>query len=81
MIDTELLDLINSGNAWVLIGSGVSVDAGLPSWSDLVMLTLAQLSSDGQNIVRSDPRFQNGQEQNDLPNVSSGCRTLSARRS
>ena len=66
MIDTELLDLINSGNAWVLIGSGVSVDAGLPSWSDLVMLTLAQLSSDGQNIVRSDPRFQNGQEQNDF---------------
>ena len=66
MIDTELLDLINSGNAWVLIGSGVSVDAGLPSWANLVTLTLARLTSDDQKMVKEDIRFQKGHERNDF---------------
>ena len=66
MIDTELLDLINSGNAWVLVGSGVSADAGLPSWSSLVTLTLDRLTSDGQEMVRKDIRFRKGQARNDF---------------
>ena len=66
MIDTELLDLINSGNAWVFIGSGVSVDAGLPSWASLVTLTLDRLTSDDQKKVIKDMRFRKGQERNDL---------------
>ena len=66
MIDTELLDLINSGNAWVLIGSGVSVDAGLPSWASLVTLTLDRLASDDQKMVRKDIRFRKGKERNDF---------------
>ena len=66
MIDTELLDLINSGTAWVVIGSGVSVDAGLPSWASLVTLTLDRLTSDDQKMVIEDIRFRKGQEQNDF---------------
>ena len=66
MIDTELLDLINSGNAWVLVGSGVSVDAGLPSWASLVTLTLDRLPSDDQKMVNKDVRFRKGQERNDF---------------
>ena len=66
MIDTELLDLINSGNAWVLVGGGVSVDAGLPSWSSLVMQTLNRLTSDDQEMVTKDDRFRKGQERNDF---------------
>ena len=66
MIDTELLDLINSGNAWVFIGNGVSVDAGLPSWANLVTLTLARLTSDDQKMVKEDIRFQKRQERNDF---------------
>ena len=66
MIHTDLLDLINSGDAWVLVGSGVSTNAGLPSWADLVTLTLDQLSSDNQNTVKSDTRFRQWQERNDF---------------
>ena len=66
MIDTKLLDLINTGHAWVLIGSGVSVDAGLPSWAKLVTLTLARLTSDEQKKVKADIRFQKGQQCNDF---------------
>ena len=66
MIDTKLLDLINSGNAWVFIGSGVSVDAGLPSWANLVTLTLDRLAPDDREVVKEDIRFQKGQESNDF---------------
>ena len=67
MIDTDLLDLINSGDAWVFLGSGLSVDAGLPSWSSLVTLTLGRLAPDDRKAVKEDIRFQNGQETNDFP--------------
>ncbi len=62
MIDTDLLDLINSGNAWILVGSGVSVDAGLPSWANLVGLTLAGLDSEQQQKIRADSRFNRARE-------------------
>jgi len=35
MFRSELLDLINSGEAWAFIGSGVSIDADCPSWPEL----------------------------------------------
>ena len=66
MIDTDLLDLINSGNAWVFIGSGVSADAGLPSWAGLVSQTIAGLTHDHQQMVESDNRFQKGKAGNDF---------------
>lgn len=66
MIGTELLDLINSGHAWVFIGSGVSVDAGLPSWATLVGQTLNRLPPDDQEIVKGDIRFQSGREVKDF---------------
>jgi hypothetical protein len=35
MLRTSLLDVVNSGDAWAFIGSGVSVDAGGPDWARL----------------------------------------------
>ena len=35
MIEQRLIDIINSGHAWAFVGSGASVDAGLPTWQDL----------------------------------------------
>ena len=67
MIDTDLLDLVNTGDAWVFIGSGVSLDAGLPSWASLVTLTLHRLSPDDRQAVKNDIRFQKGRESNDFP--------------
>ena len=36
MLRTDVLDVINSGQAWGFVGAGVSADAGLPSWSALL---------------------------------------------
>ena len=36
MLRTELIDLINGGDAWAFIGSGVSADAGGPTWDQLL---------------------------------------------
>jgi hypothetical protein len=36
MIHLELVRLVNSGTAWAFIGSGVSCDAGLPGWIELL---------------------------------------------
>jgi hypothetical protein len=36
MLHTELLRLINDHEAWAFVGSGPSVDAGAPSWRQLV---------------------------------------------
>ena len=58
MIHTDLLDVINSGNAWVFVGSGVSADAGLPSWASLLDLTVGRLSTKNQQRIEKDPLFQ-----------------------
>src|SRR4051812_14517309 len=34
-MDTLLIEYLNSGEAWLLVGSGPSIDAGYPSWADL----------------------------------------------
>lgn len=36
MLRTSLLDVVNSGDAWAFVGSGVSADAGGPDWARLV---------------------------------------------
>jgi hypothetical protein len=36
VLHTELLRLINTQEMWAFVGSGPSVDAGAPSWGDLV---------------------------------------------
>ena len=44
MINQHAVNLINSGKAWVFVGSGVSVDAGLPDWQRLYALTVKGLT-------------------------------------
>ena len=60
MIDTDLLDVINSGDAWVFVGSGVSADSGLPTWAGLVGLAIARLSHAEQQNVEKDTIFLEG---------------------
>ena len=44
MLRTDVLELINSGQAWAFVGSGVSADAGLPGWGELVSSVVALLT-------------------------------------
>ena len=67
MIDTKLLDLLNSGNAWVFVGSGLSIESGLPAWPDLVNLTLEQLPADKKQAINADRRFLKGRTNSDIP--------------
>ena len=69
MIDTDLLDVINRGDAWLFVGSGVSAEAGLPSWRDLINQTLLQLPEKDRQRISSDRRFERRWENSDFP----GC--------
>ena len=66
MIDTDLLDVINDGHAWVFVGSGVSVDAGLPTWAGLVDLAIARLPHTDQQNVERDTLFLKGKSNGDF---------------
>ena len=66
MIDTDLLDVINSGHACVFVGSGVSADAGLPTWAGLVDLAVTRLPDTDQQNVERDTLFLKGKSNGDF---------------
>ena len=45
MIEQRLINVINSRRAWAFVGSGASVDAGLPTWQDLYLHVVRALES------------------------------------
>lgn len=47
MLDRKLIDLMNTGNAIAVVGSGPSNDAGLPSWSGLYDTIAMHLEAEG----------------------------------
>lgn len=62
MLKTELIDTVNSGSAWAFVGSGVSVDAGYPSWRGLVELVMKSINEDKRRSILDDVRYQNALE-------------------
>ncbi len=42
MLRTELIELVNHGQAWAFIGAGISADAGAPSWRRLLDDTIRE---------------------------------------
>lgn len=46
MLNKKLIELVNSGDCWALIGSGPSCLAGLPSWAKLVIKTYEIVQKD-----------------------------------
>lgn len=45
MLNQNLINILNSNEAWAFVGSGCSVDAGLPSWEDLLSQTIQRVQS------------------------------------
>lgn len=45
MLNQNLIDVINSEESWAFVGSGCSIDSGLPSWSSLLDLTAKNAES------------------------------------
>ncbi len=58
MLRTELINLINSGRAWAFVGSGISIDAGFPSWQRLVTETVSQLEASVAERIQGDLLYQ-----------------------
>ena len=49
MISRELIDLLNSGEAFSIVGSGVSADSGVPTWNDLFISLADALDHENHN--------------------------------
>lgn len=49
MLRKDVLDVINSGQAWAFVGAGVSADAGLPAWTSLFDKVRQELLPDESN--------------------------------
>lgn len=57
MLNTDLLGLINSGDCWLFVGSGISTDAGLPPWDRLVTGVVDALPPIEKAKVTADTRY------------------------
>lgn len=47
-MDSFLIDYLKSGNAWVLIGSGPSIEMGYPSWEKLASFAIEAVKTEGR---------------------------------
>ena len=57
MLRTDLVDLVNSGAMWAFLGAGVSANAGLPPWRELVERILDSTGSDVKARLLADTRY------------------------
>jgi len=53
MIAKQLVDLLNSGDAVAIVGSGISADAGLPSWPRLFSDIATALGQAGHDTAKA----------------------------
>lgn len=53
MISRQLVDLLNSGEAVAIVGSGISSDVGLPSWSALFDSIAESLDGESRDTTKA----------------------------
>ena len=58
MLRTDLINLLNQGGVWAFVGSGVSIEAGCPSWRGLLERIVAQLDENNRRAILDDRRYQ-----------------------
>lgn len=63
----DLIEIVNSGNAWAFIGSGVSCGSNLPSWPELVAKVHDLLSSKNAMSGSNATEYSNALNVCDLP--------------
>lgn len=67
MLRTDLIALINSGEAWAFVGSGASADSGLPPWSDLLDAVVTKLEPALASNVVTHRRYVPARTAGDFP--------------
>jgi len=65
MLQTDLIDLVNGGDVWALVGSGPSIDGGGPSWESLARETALHLEAHHISAIE-DGRFSRAVNRNDF---------------
>ena len=58
MLRTDVIELVNDGDVWGFVGSGVSTDAGCPGWGGLVEGTLRCLDEKACEDILRDERYK-----------------------
>ena len=76
MLQTHLLEIINSGQAWAFVGSGPSSYAGAPSWSELVKVAAEDPAA---AALKSDAAFTGAQQSGNYPRCLSLLQTTIGR--
>jgi len=54
----DLIHLINSGNLWIFVGSGPSIEAGYPTWPELTNSCASQLATEYGDRLSRDAAYQ-----------------------
>ncbi len=67
MLHSDLLRLINTREAWALVGSGPSIEAGCPSWDALLAAALKAATLDEAAKIKDDLFYRKAADSNDLP--------------
>ena len=60
MISRPLIDLLNSGEAVAITGSGISAEAGIPTWGDLFNSIADELDSENHDTQRARSTAEKG---------------------
>ena len=80
MLRSDLIELINGGEAWAFVGSGVSVDSNYPSWAGVIEGLLPLMDEEIRKAVESDNRFRVAIKGNDYPRALSCIERLVGKR-
>jgi hypothetical protein len=79
MLNIDLIDVVNSGTAWALVGSGASSDAGAPSWRRLVESVLERLEPSHQAELAADARFADAFGKSQFPRALQRVQAVAGR--
>lgn len=77
MIKRELIDLINKNQIWAFVGSGPSIDSGLPSWHNLLESCIKDIGL--ERDIKSNSEYQYALSIKDYPGCFSFIEKLSSR--
>jgi hypothetical protein len=79
VLNTDLIDVVNGGEAWALVGSGASTDAGAPGWRRLVESCVDSLDPVPRSEVIADARLADSLSKADFPRAFSRIEAIAGR--
>jgi hypothetical protein len=66
MLQTDLIEIINRGDAWAFVGSGASIGSGCPAWGELVAKVLLPVEEQARTSIQADPVYESAMNRRDF---------------